>query len=140
MNEGNRYLASLFGQPVPAHPMTSLQEASPSMMEGARGKWKDQPCEEWTEGFRALRAGAISALVIGFSDLFLEAELGKWLGPKSQEAAPACSPGVPSLPAHPKCLFIQVANESCQTKSHLKSTCCKRPILWHFPFINYAMD
>lgn len=52
--------------------MTSLREASPSVMEGARGKQKDRPCEERTEGFRALRA--VSALVIGFSDLFLEAD------------------------------------------------------------------
>lgn len=50
-------------------------------------------------------------------------------------------PGVLPLPAHLKWrCFFQVVNESCQTKSHFKSTLCKNPVLQHISFINYAMD
>lgn len=56
----------------------------------------------------------------------------------------------PQLPArHPPLAcpcevttLFQVVNESCQTKSHFKSTLCKKKntVLQHISFINYAMD
>lgn len=59
-------------------------------------------------------------------------------GPGTNPQRPTRRPP-PAYPSEVMMVF-QVVNESCQTKSHFKSTLCKKPVLQHISFINYAMD
>lgn len=85
-------------QPVPAPPMTSLLVAV-----FHRQEQRGRACHEWSAGLRCTESRGPGHVVLLRS--FLDGKIREMMELKPQEAALACSAGVPSLPAHPKCLF-----------------------------------